>query len=33
MIDCRSVLGKHPSAYGGSPWRDGTYYDLPCHRS
>jgi hypothetical protein len=28
MIDCRSVLGTHPSAYGGTPWRDGTYYDF-----
>ncbi|HEY0944722.1 MAG TPA: hypothetical protein VGD81_05620 [Opitutaceae bacterium] len=28
MIDCRSVIGTHPSAYGGSPWRDGTYYDF-----
>ncbi len=27
MIDSRSVLGTHPSAYGGHPWRDGTYYD------
>lgn len=26
MIDNRSVTGTHPSAYGGSPWRDGTYY-------
>jgi hypothetical protein len=26
MIDCRSVVGTHPSAYGGSAWRDGTYY-------
>jgi hypothetical protein len=26
MIDCRSVVGTHPSAYGGSPWRDGVYY-------
>ncbi len=26
MVDCRSVIGTHPSAYGGSPWRDGTYY-------
>jgi len=26
MIDCRSVTGTHPSAYGGCPWRDGTYY-------
>lgn len=28
MIDCRSVLGTHPSAFGGCPWRDGTYYDF-----
>jgi hypothetical protein len=27
LIDSRSVIGTHPSAYGGSPWRDGTYYD------
>lgn len=27
LIDSRSVVGTHPSAYGGSPWRDGTYYD------
>jgi len=27
LIDSRSVLGTHPSAYGGCPWRDGTYYD------
>jgi hypothetical protein len=26
MIDVRSVVGTHPSAYGGSPWRDGVYY-------
>ena len=26
MIDDRSVVGTHPSAYGGCPWRDGTYY-------
>ncbi len=26
MQDARSVAGNHPSAYGGSPWRDGTYY-------
>ncbi len=26
MIDCRSVVGTHPSAFGGAPWRDGTYY-------
>ena len=28
MIDARSVVGTHPSAYGGCPWRDGTYYDF-----
>ena len=28
MIDSRSIVGTHPSAYGGSPWRDGTYYDF-----
>ena len=28
MIDCRSVLGTHPSTFGGCPWRDGTYYDF-----
>ena len=27
LIDSRSVIGTHPSAYGGHPWRDGTYYD------
>lgn len=27
LIDTRSVTGTHPSAYGGCPWRDGTYYD------
>ncbi len=27
LIDTRSVTGTHPSAYGGTPWRDGTYYD------
>lgn len=27
LIDSRSALGTHPSAYGGCPWRDGTYYD------
>lgn len=27
LIDSRSVVGTHPSAYGGCPWRDGTYYD------
>lgn len=27
LIDSRSVVGTHPSAYGGCPWRDGTHYD------
>jgi hypothetical protein len=27
LIDSRSVIGTHPSAFGGCPWRDGTYYD------
>lgn len=27
LIDSRSVVGTHPSAYGCCPWRDGTYYD------
>ncbi len=27
LIDARSAVGTHPSAYGGCPWRDGTYYD------
>jgi hypothetical protein len=27
LIDSRSVVGTHPSAFGGCPWRDGTYYD------
>ena len=26
MVDCRSVVGTHPSAYGGNSWRDGCYY-------
>ncbi|WP_316837310.1 hypothetical protein [Pedobacter nutrimenti] len=26
MIDDRSVIGTHPSAWGGAPWRDGTAY-------
>ncbi|TWI82029.1 hypothetical protein LX66_5346 [Chitinophaga japonensis] len=26
MNDCRSITGTHPSAYGGCPWRDGTFY-------
>ncbi|MBN1846449.1 MAG: hypothetical protein JW810_12240 [Sedimentisphaerales bacterium] len=28
MVDCRSVVGTHRSAYGGCPWRDGTYYSF-----
>jgi hypothetical protein len=24
--DARSLVGSHPSAYGGTAWRDGTYY-------
>lgn len=27
LIDSRSAVGTHASAYGGCPWRDGTYYD------
>lgn len=27
LIDTRSVVGTHPSAFGGCPWRDGNYYD------
>jgi hypothetical protein len=27
LIDSRSAVGTHPSAYGGCPWRDGAYYD------
>ncbi|MBT8038213.1 MAG: hypothetical protein KJO21_11770 [Verrucomicrobiae bacterium] len=27
LIDTRAVVGTHPSAFGGCPWRDGTYYD------
>lgn len=27
LIDTRSVIGTHASAYGGCPWRDGNYYD------
>jgi hypothetical protein len=27
LIDSRSVVATHPSAFGGCPWRDGTYYD------
>ena len=26
MNDARSITGTHHSAYGGCPWRDGTYY-------
>ncbi|MVT07933.1 hypothetical protein [Chitinophaga tropicalis] len=26
MNDSRSITGTHHSAYGGCPWRDGTYY-------
>lgn len=26
MNDARSLAGSHPSAYGGTPWRDGAYY-------
>ncbi|WP_105016408.1 hypothetical protein [Polaribacter porphyrae] len=26
MNDARSMVGTHPSAYGGCPWRDGAYY-------
>ncbi|WAC19601.1 discoidin domain-containing protein [Luteolibacter sp. SL250] len=28
MNDARSVIGTHPSAFGGAPWRDGTYYSF-----
>lgn len=28
MLDCRSVTGTHASAYGGCPWRDGTFYSF-----
>jgi hypothetical protein len=28
LIDSRSVVGTHPSAFGGCPWRDGNYYDF-----
>lgn len=28
MMDIRSVVGTHPSATGGTPWRDGAYYDF-----
>ncbi len=27
LIDTRSAVGTHPSAFGGCPWRDGNYYD------
>jgi hypothetical protein len=27
LNDSRSAVGTHASAYGGCPWRDGTYYD------
>jgi hypothetical protein len=27
LIDARSAVGSHPSAFGGCPWRDGCYYD------
>lgn len=27
LDDSRSVVATHPSAYGGTAWRDGTYYD------
>lgn len=28
MIDCRSVTGTHPSAFGGGAFRDSTYYSF-----
>ena len=28
MVDARSGVGTHPSAYGGCAWRDGTYYSF-----
>lgn len=28
MVDSRSGVGTHPSAYGGAPWRDGEYYSF-----
>jgi hypothetical protein len=28
MNDARSAIGTHPSAFGGAPWRDGTYYSF-----
>jgi|GEM_PF-187512 len=27
LIDVRAAIGTHNSAFGGCPWRDGTYYD------
>lgn len=27
LNDSRAVVATHPSAFGGAPWRDGTYYD------
>jgi hypothetical protein len=27
LNDSRSIVATHPSAYGGTAWRDGTYYD------
>jgi len=27
LIDARSAVGTHASAFGGAPWRDGCYYD------
>ena len=26
FVDARSLVGSHPSAYGGTAWRDGAYY-------
>ena len=28
MVDSRSGVGTHPSAFGGAPWRDGCYYSF-----
>lgn len=28
MVDSRSGVGTHPSAWGGTPWRDGAYYSF-----
>ncbi|MBI5385402.1 MAG: discoidin domain-containing protein [Verrucomicrobia bacterium] len=28
MVDCRAIVGTHPSAFGGCPWRDATYYSF-----